>query len=88
PASPTGGAPPRLARAASSDAGAGMIAGRVDPAVAGRSWVSVQRWNGRRWIARFDLPVGAGGRYAGRLRTDGLYRVVYRGAAGPSVLVR
>ena len=33
-----------------------MLRGRVDPAPAG-SWVTVQRWSGTRWVARFDVPV-------------------------------
>jgi stage II sporulation protein D len=87
PAAPTGGATPRFARAALQPA-AGTIAGRVDPAGTGRSWVSLQRWNGRRWTAQFDVRVHAGGRYSARVQAAGLYRVAYRGAAGPSVLVR
>ena len=87
-AAPSGGAAPRVARAASLGGRVGTIAGRVDPAVPGRDWVSVQRWNGKRWMARFDLPVRAGGRYAGRVRMTGLYRVLYRSAVGPRVLVR
>jgi stage II sporulation protein D len=90
PGSPTtGGAAPRLARASSVPrARAGTISGRVDPVSVGRSWVSVQRWNGMRWTPRFDLPVGARGGYAGQVRTAGLYRVVYRGVVGPRVRVR
>ena len=87
-ATPSGGATPRLARAASLGMRVGTIAGRVDPVTAGRSWVSVQHWDGRRWRARFDLPVRASGRYAGRVRATGLYRVLYRGVVGPRVLVR
>jgi stage II sporulation protein D len=89
PGSPTtGGAAPRHARAWVPRARAGTISGRVDPVSAGRSWVTVQRWTGRRWTAQFDLPVGARGGYSGRVRTAGLYRVVYHGVAGPRVLVR
>ncbi len=88
PGTATGGAAPRLARASMLRVPVGTIAGRVDPAIAQRSWVSVQRWNGRRWIARFDVAVSVGGRYAAPLRTSGLYRVVYRDVVGPSVLVR
>ncbi|HVF79234.1 MAG TPA: SpoIID/LytB domain-containing protein [Solirubrobacteraceae bacterium] len=88
PASPTGGAQPRVVRAASSNTRTGTIVGRVDTGIAGIGWVSVQRWNGKRWMEQFDVPAGPGGRYAGRVRAPGLYRVVYRGAVGPSVLVR
>jgi len=50
--------------------------------------VTVQRWNGSRWVTRFDVPVGAGGAYAARLRARGLFRVRYAGIAGPRVRVR
>jgi stage II sporulation protein D len=88
PAEPTGGAAPRFARASTQPAHAGTIVGRVDPASAGRSWVSLERWGAGRWTAQFDVSVRAGGRYTARVQTAGLYRVVYRGAAGPRVLVR
>lgn len=84
---PTGGATPSVARAASSSSGRATLRGRVAPAPAG-SFVTVQRRSGKRWVARFDVPVRASGRYAARLRARGLYRVLYGGAAGPSVRVR
>ena len=87
PAAPvTGGAVPS-ARAAALSNSEGSLAGRVAPAPAG-SWVTVQRWTGKRWVARFDVPVGAGGRYSARLRAPGLYRVRYAGESGPHVRVR
>jgi stage II sporulation protein D len=88
PATPTGGATPRLALAAMRGKDGTTLSGRVDPALPGRSRVSVQRWNGTRWLAHLELAIHARGRYAGRLRTPGRYRVVYRGAVGPGVLVR
>lgn len=88
PGTPTGGATPRLARASSLARGLATLSGRVDPATPGRSFVTVQRRVGAGWVTRFDVPVRASGRYAARLRVRGLYRVVYGGAAGPSVLVR
>ena len=87
PAPATGGAAPALARAASLGRVA-TLTGRVDPAVPGRSFVTVQRRTGSKWVTRFEVPVGAGGRYAARLRLRGLFRVVHAGVAGPSVLVR
>jgi stage II sporulation protein D len=81
----TGGAVPSARAAALGDV-AGTLRGSVSPAPRG-SWVSVQGWTGRRWLTRFDAPVLAGGRYAARLRTPGLYRVVYAGEAGPPVRV-
>jgi stage II sporulation protein D len=88
PGAATGGATPRHARAAMLRPAVGTLSGRVDPATPGRSYVTLQRRSGARWIARFDVPVRAGGRYAARLRAPGLYRVAYSGAAGPSVIVR
>ena len=86
PGPATGGVVPTARAAALADVTA-TLRGRVDPAPAG-SWVSVQRWNGKRWVVRFDAPVGAGGRYTARLRSKGLYRVAFAGEAGPSVRVR
>ncbi|HEV2059313.1 MAG TPA: hypothetical protein VGR11_08140, partial [Solirubrobacteraceae bacterium] len=63
------------------------LQGRVAPAAAG-SWVTVQRWNGERWVPRFDVLLSAGGRYSARLRAAGLYRVRFAGESGPSVRVR
>jgi len=87
PANTTGGAMPRVARAASSGVGQGAVTGRVDPATPGRSWVTLQRWSGTRWVTLFDVPVRASGRYAARVGSGGLYRVRYGADAGPSVLV-
>ena len=83
---PTGGAVPSARAAALSDSVA-TLRGRVAPAPAG-SWVTVQRWSGARWVARFDVPVRAGGGYAARLRVRGLYRVRFAGESGPPVRVR
>ncbi|MDP2711068.1 MAG: SpoIID/LytB domain-containing protein [Solirubrobacteraceae bacterium] len=91
PATPSGGVAPAAARAAALGAAGttvGTITGRVDPATPGRSWVSVQRFNGKRWVTRFDAAVGAGGRYEARLRSAGLYRVRFGDVTGPTVLVR
>jgi stage II sporulation protein D len=88
PAAPTGGATPRLARAAASGAAAGRLSGRVDPARPGQRWVTVQRRSGARWITQFDVPLDAGGRYSARLRDGGRYRVLHRAEPGPSLLLR
>ena len=86
---PTGGATPRLARAASLGARASAtLRGRVDPADRGAQLRDGAALDGRRWLARSTVPVHASGRYAARLRARGLYRVLYGGATGPSVLVR
>ncbi len=89
PAAPTGGVAPsaRAAALGASPPAQATLAGRVDPAPAG-SWVTVQGWTGTRWIAKFDAPVLAGGRYTARLTTRGLYRVRFAGEAGPPVRVR
>jgi stage II sporulation protein D len=95
PGLPTGGVAPSLARAAAfggaaaaAGAAAGMLSGRVDPAVAGRSFVTVQRRLSTGWVTLFEAPVGAGGRYAVRIGRPGLYRVRFDGVAGPNVLLR
>jgi len=90
----TGGVAPSMARAAALGAAAaavpaaGVLSGRVDPAIPGRSWVTVQRRLGVGWVTLFEAPVGAGGRYGARLARPGLYRVRYDGVAGPNVLLR
>jgi stage II sporulation protein D len=86
PGTPAGGAIPRLARAASSVQFAGTITGRVAPAAAD-GWVTIERRAGARWVELFDARTTAGGRYSARLRAPGLYRVRYRGEAGPVVRV-
>ena len=83
---PTGGVAPSARAAALRDSVA-TLRGRVDPAPAG-SWVSVQRWTGKRWVGRFEAPVRAGGGYDARLRDTGLYRVVFAGEPSPPVRVR
>lgn len=87
PAAPaTGGALPSVRAAAAADSVA-TLKGRVAPASAG-SWVTVQRWNGKRWVSRFGVPLKARGRYTARLRSTGRYRVLFAGEAGPTVRVR
>jgi len=89
PAAPSTGGVAPSARAAAMGVGAASLAtlaGRVAPAGAA-SWVTVQGWTGTRWVAKFDAPVSAGGRYTARLRTPGLYRVRFAGEAGPPVRV-
>jgi hypothetical protein len=87
PASPTTGGVAPSARAAALGDAVATLRGRVDPAPAG-SWVTVQRWTGTRWLARFEAPVGAGGAYSARLAAPGLYRVRFAGESGPPVHVR
>jgi stage II sporulation protein D len=81
----TGGAIPTARAAALTDV-AGTLRGRVSPAPRG-SLVTVQAWTGTRWLTHFATPVRGGGRYVARLRTPGLYRVLFAGEAGPSVRV-
>ncbi len=94
PGLPTGGIAPSMARAAALGGAlaalpaAGVLSGRVDPAIPGRDWVTVQRRLRTGWVSLFEAPVGAGGRYIARLARPGLYRVRYDGVAGPNVLVR
>ncbi len=83
----TGGATPRaVLREASDLAVVGAVAGRVSPAVAGR-WITLERFDGRRWVAQFETPAAAGGRYRANVSVAGLYRVRYAGEPGPPVRV-
>jgi stage II sporulation protein D len=83
----TGGAEPRAAaREALAAPSAGALVGRVAPAAAGR-WVVLERYVGRGWVAQFETPTAAGGRYRALVRQPGLYRVRYAGEAGPPVRV-
>ncbi|HWC27652.1 MAG TPA: SpoIID/LytB domain-containing protein [Solirubrobacteraceae bacterium] len=88
PPSPAGGALPGFARAAALAPAVGAVVGRVAPVAPGHGRVTVQRWDGKRWVTRFDVPLRAGGRYVARVRLRGLFRVLYGGEAGPTVLVR
>jgi hypothetical protein len=83
----TGGAEPRAAaREALGMPEAGAVAGRVAPAVAGR-WIVLERYVARAWVAQFETPTHAGGRYRANVRLPGLYRVRYAGEPGPPVRV-
>jgi stage II sporulation protein D len=88
----TGGAAPRAAvpiaaaREALVAPAAGGIVGRVSPATPGR-WVTLERYSGRAWVAQFETPAAAGGRYRANVRVPGLYRVRYAGEPGPPVRV-
>ncbi|HEY0344750.1 MAG TPA: SpoIID/LytB domain-containing protein [Solirubrobacteraceae bacterium] len=85
---PTGGMAPRAVRpfAAVALPVSGTISGRVTPAVAG-SPIVVERRDASGWVAEFDVPAGAGGRYSVAVGRPGLYRIRHAGAAGPAVLV-
>jgi stage II sporulation protein D len=89
PALGTGGAAPRAVAAFSAVAlpVAGTLRGRITPLVAG-SPVAVERWNGSRWAAQFDVAARANGTYSAVVRSPGLYRVRHAGAAGPPVRIR
>jgi len=87
-ATPAGGVSlPKAARVAGvASAPTGHIRGRVEPAAKGSSAV-VQRREDVRWVTRSRTPIGAGGRYLAFVSRSGLYRIVYRGDAGPPVRV-
>jgi SpoIID/LytB domain protein len=86
--SQAGGATPRTARAiARVLAPAGAISGRVSPPVIGAE-ATVQRRVGVAWLRVRSAAIAAGGRYRATVAEPGLYRIVYRGEAGPSVHVR
>src|SRR5215211_7153258 len=63
------------------------LAGHVMPARKGAS-VEVQRRTGGRWVDVGSAKVGRSGRYRTGVPATGLYRVRYKGDAGPAVRVR
>jgi stage II sporulation protein D len=63
------------------------LRGQVLPARK-RSRLTVQRRTGGRWVAVERVATGRAGHYAVGLPATGLYRVSYRGDAGPAVRVR
>jgi stage II sporulation protein D len=63
------------------------LAGEVIPARKG-SRVQVQRRTGGRWVTVGTTTTGRSGRYSVGVPSTGLYRVVYKRDAGPSVHVR
>ena len=63
------------------------LRGAIFPAHKGAG-ATIQVRAGERWRKAFVVRLGAGGRYSVRLASAGVYRVVYRGLAGPSVDVR
>jgi stage II sporulation protein D len=78
----TGGLP--AARAASAQAP--RVEGTIFPAHAGR-WLTVQRFDGTRWVTATDARVLRGGRYSVAVPGPGVYRVVYGKAIGEAVRV-
>jgi len=88
PATGAGGTRPRAISAFAAVAlpVAGTISGQITPAVAGAP-VVVERWSATSWVAQFDVPARAGGRYRAVVRSPGLYRVRHEGAAGPPVRI-
>ena len=62
------------------------LRGAVFPA-GKRAVAKIEVRGGKRWRLSRVVRLGAGGRYSVRLTSAGLYRVVYRGLAGPSIVV-
>ncbi|HEY1517324.1 MAG TPA: SpoIID/LytB domain-containing protein [Solirubrobacteraceae bacterium] len=60
--------------------------GTIFPAGRG-ALATVEVRTGKHWHRSGTMRLGSGGRYAVRLAVAGVYRVVYRGLAGPSVEV-
>ena len=77
---PSGGA------VASRPGAVGTLAGTVLPAQRGAA-LRVQIRRGARWVDSGTATIGRGGSYAFAARARGLYRVLWRGAAGPAVRV-
>jgi hypothetical protein len=66
---------------------AGAISGRVSPGGAGRT-VVVERLRAGAWSEHLRTRTAAGGRYRAAIAEAGVYRVRYRGEAGPAVRVQ
>jgi stage II sporulation protein D len=79
----TGGTGPVIARVRAI-AGLG---GTVMPARRGTEVAVERRFLGR-WVPAGSATVGRGGRYRARVTAPGLYRVRFRGDAGPAVRIR
>ena len=62
------------------------LRGTILPAGRGAR-VTIEVRAGKHWRKSGVVPLGSGGSYAVRLADAGVYRVVYRGLAGPSVRV-
>lgn len=81
----TGGAQPDARAAAVRPSHS--ILGSVRPARPG-AWLKIEtKGRGGRWVTSQWALIGKGGRYRSTLPRPGVYRAVYRGAAGPPVRV-
>jgi stage II sporulation protein D len=60
------------------------LTGTITPGKRG-AWLRVQRRVNARWVTYAWTTLGAHGRYSVRLGGAGLYRVLFRGAAGPAI---
>ena len=65
----------------------GGLAGHVVPARRVRA-CCIQRRTGGRWVTVDSTTAGRGGRYRAGVPKTGLYRVLFKGDAGPGVHVR
>jgi stage II sporulation protein D len=81
----SGGTAP-TAPAGTARTGRTVLSGTITPAKRG-AWLRVQRRVSGRWVTYAWTTTAAKGRYAARLGGPGVYRVLFRGAAGPSVRV-
>ncbi|MEA2155741.1 MAG: hypothetical protein QOE11_1881 [Solirubrobacteraceae bacterium] len=86
--SKTGGAAPRAIRAFAAVAlpAAGTISGAIAPVLAG-SPIVVERREAGGWVAQFEVPAPASGRFSAIVRRSGLYRVRHAGVSGPPVRI-
>lgn len=81
----TGGTAP-TAPAGTARTGRTVLSGTITPAKRG-AWLRVQRKVNGRWVTYAWTTTGARGRYSARLGGPGVYRVLFRGAPGPSIAV-
>jgi len=79
----TGGTAP-AAPAGTASAGRTMLSGTIAPARRG-AWLRVQRLVNGRWVTYAWTTTARGGRYSARLGGPGRYRVLFHGAAGPTI---
>ena len=83
PDTETGGTVPVVSRVPT----VGGLAGHVVPARSGAR-VLIQRRTGGRWVTVDSTATARGGRYRAGVPKTGLYRVRFKGDAGPGVYVR
>jgi stage II sporulation protein D len=83
---PSSGGTAPSAPAGTARARRAVLSGTITPARRG-AWLRVQRRIDGRWVTYANTTAGRHGRYVVTVTGPGEYRVLFRGAAGPSVRV-